>query len=101
MPVCFLVTKDEKILWEKEIQIVNLDELDEIINITIQELEDIFGWTFTVKRLGSIKEASHLIDETNNVHLRIFLKQFSTLIDYKKEGWFYGLSEDSAYLSIE
>lgn len=99
MPVCFLVTKDEKILYEKEAALLNIDELEEIINIVLQELEDIYKWEFEIENVGSIKEVSYLKDRINGLDLRIFMKQFCVTEDYRKGG-FRGLSENSANLSV-
>jgi len=98
MPLCFLATRGQEILFEKEVPIISIDEVEDIANLVVQELADIYSWSFEVVELKSIKEVSLLRDEENNVTLRIFMQQFSTLQDFT-EGSFRGISDNSVDLS--
>ena len=98
MPLCFLATRGQEILFEKEAPLMSIDEVEDIANLVVQELADIYHWSFEVVELKSIKEVSLLRDEENNVTLRIFMQQFSTLQDFTK-GSFRGISDNSVDLS--
>lgn len=82
MPICFLVFKDNQILFDKKVPIADYEEIEQAVNFTLMELNDIYHWNFEVEEARSIKEVSNFIDTANRLTMKVFVEQFTEFFDF-------------------
>lgn len=94
MPLCFLMTKQEEILLEKIVPVLNNDEVDDEVVFYLKEMQDLYGYSFTLSEGKENPNISFLLERNDpSIQLRVFMEQ-SSRYEYPTTYTYVSMTED-------